>query len=255
MVMKKRARAGFQYQTGSGNAFSSQAIKGALPEGRNAPQRAPKGLYTEVLSGTAFTAPRAENLSTWLYKLRPSAMHRPYRRIANGLVRSGPFTEFEVPPNRLRWYPMPIAAKPADFIDGLATLAGSGDPAAQAGLAVHTYRANRSMRQRYFWNADGELMFVPQQGAIELFTELGRIELKPGEIAVVPRGMKFKVLVDGPVRGYLCENYGPPFRLPDLGPIGSQGLAQPRDFLAPGAAVADGDGRYPVRTKFPGGLC
>jgi homogentisate 1,2-dioxygenase len=254
MAMKKRARAGFQYQNGFGNTFSSQAIKGALPEGRNAPQRAPKGLYTEVLSGTAFTAPRAENLSTWLYKLRPSAMHRPYRRIANGLVRSGPFTEVEVPPNRLRWDPMSIAAKPADFIDGLATLAGSGDPAAQAGLAVHIYRANRSMSERYFWNADGELMFVPQQGALELFTELGRIELKPGEIAVVPRGMKFKVLVDGPVRGYLCENYGPAFRLPELGPIGSQGLAQPRDFLAPVAAFEERNGKLQVIAKFQGGL-
>ncbi len=252
--MKKRARAGFQYQNGFGNTFSSQAIKGALPEGRNAPQRAPKGLYTEVLSGTAFTAPRAENLSTWLYRLRPSAMHRPYQRIANGLVRSGPFTEVEVPPNRLRWDPLPIAAKPADFIDGLATLAGSGDPAAQAGLAVHIYRANRSMSERYFWNADGELMFVPQQGALELFTELGRIELKPGEIAVVPRGMKFKVLVDGPVRGYLCENYGPAFRLPELGPIGSQGLAQPRDFLAPVAAFEDRNGKHQVIAKFQGGL-
>ncbi len=252
--MKKRARAKLAYQNGFGNRFSSQAIKGALPESRNAPQRAPKGLYTEVLSGTAFTAPRAENLSTWLYKLRPSAMHRPYRRIANGLVRSGPFTEFEVPPNRLRWYPMPIAAKPADFIDGLATLAGSGDPAAQAGLAVHIYRANRSMSERYFWNADGELMFVPQQGALELFTELGRIELKPGEIAVVPRGMKFKVLVDGPVRGYLCENYGPAFRLPELGPIGSQGLAQPRDFLAPVAAFEERNGKLQVIAKFQGGL-
>ncbi len=226
--MKKRARAGLQYQNGFGNTFSSQAIRGALPEGRNAPQRAPKGLYTEVLSGTAFTAPRAENLSTWLYKLRPSAMHRPYRRIANGLVRSGPFTEVEVPPNRLRWDPLPIAAKPADFIDGLATLAGSGDPAAQAGLAVHIYRANRSMSERYFWNADGELMFVPQQGALELFTELGRIELKPGEIAVVPRGMKFKVLVDGPVRGY--------------------------DFQAPRAAFEERNGRLQVVAKFQGGL-
>ena len=252
--MKRRARAGLQYQNGFGNSFSSEAVKGALPLGRNSPQRAPKGLYTEVLSGTAFTAPRAENLSTWLYKLRPSAMHGPYRRIANGLVRSGPFTEVEVPPNRLRWDPMPIATKPADFIDGLATLAGSGDPAAQTGLAVHIYRANRSMSERYFWNADGELMLVPQQGALELFTELGRIELKPGEIAVVPRGMKFKVLVDGPVRGYVCENYGPAFRLPELGPIGSQGLAQTRDFQAPRAAFEERSGKLQVVVKFQGRL-
>ena len=252
--MKKRARPKLAYQNGFGNTFSSEAVRGALPLGGNAPQRAPKGLYAEVISGTAFTVPRAENLSAWLYKLRPSAMHGPYRRIANGLVRSGPFTEVEVPPNRLRWDPLPIAAKPADFVDGLATLAGSGDPAAQAGLAVHIYRANRSMSERYFWNADGELMLVPQQGALELFTELGRIELQPGEIAVVPRGMKFKVLVDGPVRGYLCENYGPAFRLPELGPIGSQGLAQPRDFLAPVAAFEERNGKLQVIAKFQGGL-
>jgi homogentisate 1,2-dioxygenase len=241
------------YQNGFGNTFSSEAVKGALPVGRNSPQRAPRGLYAEVLSGTAFTAPRAENLSTWLYKLRPSAMHGPYRRIKNGLVRSGPFDEVETPPNRLRWNPLPIASKPTDFLDGLATLAGSGQPAAQAGVAVHIYRANRDMRGRYFWNADGELMFVPQQGSIQLFTELGRLDAKPGEIAVIPRGMKFKVEVAGPSRGYLCENYGAPFRLPELGPIGSQGLAQARDFQAPAAAFED-KGKCEVVAKFMGGL-
>ena len=242
-----------RYQTGFGNTFSSEAVKGALPVGRNSPQRAPKGLYTEVLSGTAFTAPRAENQSTWTYRLRPSAMHGPYRKIASGLVRSGPFTEVEPPINRLRWDPLPIAAKPADFIDGLATIAGSGDPAMQAGLAVHLYRANRAMK-RYFWNADGELMLVPQQGALEIFTELGKLEAKPGEIAVVPRGMKFKVALDGPSRGYVCENYGAPFRLPELGPIGAQGLAQVRDFLAPVAAFEERIDRSTLVGKFQGGL-
>jgi homogentisate 1,2-dioxygenase len=249
----KRAESLTAYQSGFGNTFSSEAVKGALPVGRNSPQRAPRGLYAEVLSGTAFTAPRAENLSTWLYKLRPSAMHGPYRRIKNGLVRSGPFDEVETPPNRLRWNPLPIASKPTDFLDGLATLAGSGQPAAQAGVAVHIYRANRDMRSRYFWNADGELMFVPQQGALLLFTELGKLEIAPGEIAVIPRGMKFKVELAGPSRGYLCENYGAPFRLPELGPIGSQGLAQARDFQAPAAAFED-KGKCEVVAKFMGGL-
>ena len=242
-----------RYQAGFGNTFASEAVKGALPLGRNSPQRAPKGLYAEVLSGTAFTAPRAENQASWLYKLRPSAMHPPYRRLKDGLVRSGPFDEIEMPPNRLRWDPLPLPAKPTDFLDGLATLAGSGAPPSQAGLAVHIYRANRSMKARYFWNADGELMFVPQQGAIELFTELGRLEVKPGEIAVVPRGLKFKVIIDGPVRGYLCENYGASFRLPELGPIGSQGLAQTRDFQAPLAAFEE-KGKCQVVAKFMGGL-
>ena len=248
------------YQPGFGNHFSSEAVPGTLPLGRNSPQRAPRGLYAEVLSGTAFTAPRAENQSTWLYKLRPSAMHAPYKRIADGMLRSGPFDEAEAPPNRLRWDPLTIPSEAKDFVDGLTTIAGSGEPAAQAGLAVHVYRANRSMRERYFHCADGELMFVPQQGSILIFAELGKLEVRPGEIAVVPRGMKLRVEllekeggVSGGARGYLCENYGAAFRLPELGPIGSQGLAQPRDFQAPVAAFEDG-GKCEVVAKFMGGL-
>jgi homogentisate 1,2-dioxygenase len=243
-----------RYQSGFGNHFASEAVVGALPMGRNSPQRPPLGLYTEVLSGTAFTAPRAENQSSWLYKLRPSAMHGPYRRIAQGELRCGPFNEVETPPNRLRWNPFPIPDAPTDFIDGLLTIAGSGDPASQTGLAVHLYRANRSMSARCFWNADGELMFVPQDGRLALFTELGRLEVQPGEIAVVPRGVKFRVeLLDAHARGYLCENYGAAFRLPELGPIGSQGLAQQRDFQYPVAAFEDA-GRCEVVTKFMGAL-
>jgi homogentisate 1,2-dioxygenase len=242
-----------RYQSGFGNTFESEAAKGALPVGRNSPQRPRLGLYPEVLSGTAFTAPRAENRSSWLYKLRPSAMHGPYRRIKDGLLRSGPFTEVETSPNRLRWDPLPLPSKPTDFVDGLATMAGSGDAALQTGVAVHVYRANRSMKNRVFWNADGELMFVPQQGALSLFTELGELQIAPGEIAVVPRGMKFRVELSGPSRGYLCENYGAHFRLPELGPIGSQGLAQTRDFLAPVAAFED-KGKCEAVAKFMGAL-
>lgn len=248
------AKGELRYQSGFGNTFSSEAVPGALPVGQNSPRRVPDGLYAEVLSGTAFTAPRAENHSSWLYKLRPSAMHPPYRRLAQGLVRSGPFDEVEVAPNRLRWDPLPIPAEATDFVDGLATLAGSGDPAMQTGLAVHLYRANRSMTDRYLHFADGELMFVPQEGELVLATELGRLAVAPGEIAVVPRGMKFQVSLSGETaRGYLCENYGPPFRLPELGPIGSQGLAQARDFLAPVAAFED-KGKCEVVAKFMGGL-
>src|SRR5688572_27699211 len=166
------------YQSGFGNTFSTEAVEGALPVGRNSPQRPPQGLYPEVLSGSAFTAPRAENRSSWLYRLRPSAMHSAYRRIKDGLLRSGPFDEVDTPPNRLRWDPLPIPAKPTDFLDGLATLAGSGEPATHAGVAVHVYCANRSMKRRYFWNADGELMFVPQQGPLLLFTELGKLDVQ-----------------------------------------------------------------------------
>ena len=256
-VRRKRtaAKAKLAYQSGFGNTFSSEAIKGALPVGRNSPQRVPHGLYPEVLSGTAFTAPRAQNLSSWTYRLRPTAMQAPHKRIANGLWRSGPFDEAETPPNRLRWNPFPLPTKPTDFVDGLITIAGSGEPAAQSGLAVHVYRANRPMSARYFANADGETMFVPQQGEIQLATELGTLDVRPGEIAVVPRGMRFRVgLADGDVRGYLCENYGPTFRLPELGPIGAQGLAQKRDFLAPVAAFEDRSGRCELVTKFLGNL-
>lgn len=252
---KPAKRTKLTYQSGFGNTFSSESVKGTLPIGQNSPQRAPRGLYAEGVSGSAFTAPRAENLSTWTYKLRPSAMHAPYRRVANGLVRSGPFSEAETPANRLRWDPLPIPLKPTDFLDGLVTLAGSGDPAAQAGVAVHIYRANRSMMDRYFWNSDGEMMFVPQQGELLLFTELGKLGVAPGEFAVVPRGMKFKVgIQNGPARGYVCENYGPPFRLPELGPIGAQGLAQRRDFQAPVAVFEDRNRSCEVVAKLLGKL-
>jgi homogentisate 1,2-dioxygenase len=244
-----------EYQSGFGNFHASEAVAGALPRAQNSPQHPPHGLYPEVLSGTAFTAPRVENLSSWLYRLRPPAMHPPFQRIGNGLVRSGPFNEVETPPNRLRWDPFPLGESPADFVEGLATLAGSGEPAAQAGVAVHIYRANRSMQCRCFVDCDGELMFVPQAGELLLFTELGKLSVAPGEIAVVPRGIKFGVeLPQKQARGYLCENYGAPFRLPELGPIGAQGLAQPRHFLAPRAAFEDMDAPCEVVSKFMGAL-
>ena len=242
------------YQSGFGNEFATESVAGALPVGRNSPQRTPYGLYAEVLSGTAFTAPRSENIRSWLYKIRPSAMHGPFKRISDGLLRSGPFDEAETPPNRLRWNPLPMEGVDADFIDGLATIAGSGDPASQAGIAVHVYRATRSMKDRCFVNADGEMMIVPQQGELLVFAETGRLTVAPGEICVIPRGMKFKVeLLSGPARGYVCENYGAQFRLPELGPIGSNGLANPRDFLAPVAAWED-KGATEVVSKFMGGL-
>ena len=250
-----------RYQSGFGNTFSTEAEKGALPIGQNSPQTTPKGLYPEVLSGSAFTAPRVENLSSWLYRVRPSAMHGPYKRIAEGLLRSGPFAEVEASPNRLRWNPLPVPSKPADFLDGLVTIAGSGDPASQSGIAVHVYCANRSMKDRFFYCADGELMLVPQEGAIELATEFGRLAVVPGEIAVVPRGVKFAVELAsdtrggaGGVRGYVCENYGAAFRLPELGPIGAQGLAQKRDFLYPVAASEKKLGKCQLVAKFLGHL-
>jgi homogentisate 1,2-dioxygenase len=251
----RATRLALSYQSGFWNLHSSEAVSGALPLEQNSPQKTPLGLYPEVISGSAFTAPRAENLSTWMYRMRPSAMHAPYRRVDDGLLRSGPFAEVATPFNRLRWDPLPMPEAPTDFLGGLVTLAGSGDPASQSGLAVHLYRANRSMTERYFCCADGELMFVPQQGEIMLFTEMGRLSVTPGEIAVIPRGVKFKLeIVREAVRGYLCENYGQPFRLPELGPIGAQGLAQARHFLAPVAAYEERDSRCELVTKFMGAL-
>jgi homogentisate 1,2-dioxygenase len=240
------------YQSGFGNEFATEAVKGALPAGQNAPQKHPLGLYTEQLSGSAFTAPRAVNRRTWTYRIRPSVTHKPFEASGLGMVRSGPFDEVPTPPAQLRWNPFPIPEKPTDFVDGLVTIAGNGDPSVQTGVAVHVYAVNQSMQGRYFYDADGELLIVPQQGKLRLLTELGILEAAPGEICVIPRGIKFCVNVEGPSRGYICENYGAPLRLPELGAIGANGLAYPRDFLAPVAAFEDLDGDFRIVTKFLG---
>ncbi|MCR6476832.1 homogentisate 1,2-dioxygenase [Variovorax sp. ZS18.2.2] len=250
-----QADAAPEYQSGFGNQFASEALPGALPVGRNSPQQAPLGLYAELLSGTAFTAPRDRNLRTWMYRRRPSAMHEAFARIDDGGWRSGPFNEAEAPANRLRWNPWPMPAEATDFVDGMLTVAGNGDAHGQTGAAVHVYRANRSMDGRYLVNSDGELLLVPQSGALLLHTELGRLHIAPGEIALVPRGMRFRVaLPEGEARGYVCENYGAPFRLPELGPIGSNGLANARDFLAPVAAFEEDAGPVRIVNKFMGHL-
>jgi homogentisate 1,2-dioxygenase len=242
-----------RYQSGFGNHFATEAVAGALPEGRNSPQRAPHGLYAELLSGTAFTAPRAQNQRTWMYRIRPSAMHRPYRRIDDGTWKSAPFNEVEAPANRLRWNAWPMPAAPTDFIEGLVTIAGNGDVHTQNGVAAHVYRANRSMGGRCMVNSDAEMLLVPQAGRLLLRTELGRLEVEPGEIAVCPRGMRWAVdLLEAEARGYACENYGAAFRLPELGPLGSNGLANPRDFLAPLAAFERDTGPVELVNRFQG---
>jgi homogentisate 1,2-dioxygenase len=241
-----------KYQSGFGNEFATEAVKGALPEGQNAPQKAPLGLFTEQLSGTAFTAPRATNRRTWTYRIRPSVTHKPFTETGTGLFRSGPFTELPTPPNQMRWNPIPMPEKKTDFVDGIVTMGGSGDPAMQIGVGLHLYAANVSMRGRYFYNADGEMMIVPQQGTLRVHTELGILGLTPGEIGVVPRGMKMRVDLEGASRGYICENYGLPFRLPELGAIGANGLANARDFLTPVAAYEDKEGDFRIVGKFLG---
>jgi homogentisate 1,2-dioxygenase len=247
----------FQYATGFGNEFASEAVEGALPAGRNSPQRAPLGLYAEQISGTAFTQPRAVSRRTWAYRILPSARHPAFTRIDNKSLKSTPFDEIEPDPNRLRWDPIPLPASdaPADFIDGLFTVGGNGDVRTRDGMAVHVYAANKDMRDRYFVDSDGELLFVPELNAIILHTELGPLRVSPGEIAVVPRGIRFRVeLPDMLARGYLCENFGAAFTLPERGPIGANGLANERDFKAPHAAFEERAREVEVVNKFAGNL-
>jgi homogentisate 1,2-dioxygenase len=242
------------YQSGFANHFATEALDGALPVGRNSPQRPALGLYAEQLSGTAFTAPRDHNLRSWLYRLRPSAQHGPYQPFTQRRVRSGPFTETPPNPNRMRWDPLPMPDQPTDWVEGLTTYGGNGCADSGTGVGVHLYVANRSMVDRVFYSADGELLIVPQQGTQRFVTEMGVIEAAPGHVVVIPRGVRFRVQVDGEVRGYVCENYGAPFRLPDLGPIGSNGLANPRDFETPVAAFEDVDRPTECVQKYGGKL-
>lgn len=240
---------------GFGNHVSSEAVLGALPVGQNSPQKVPFGLYAEQISGTAFTAPRAENRRSWLYRMRPAASHGPFTPYEqNPLFHSGPFAK-PVSPNRLRWDPLPLAAARVDFVDGLVTIAGNGDPGSGAGIGIHLYGANCSMGHRSFFSADGELLIVPYEGRLDIKTEFGRLQIEPQQIAVIPRGVRFHVdLPDGTARGYVCENYGAAFRLPDLGPIGSNGLANPRDFEIPTACFEDIDEPHETVQKFHGSL-
>ena len=243
------------YQSGFGNEFATEAVAGALPQGQNAPQKAPFGLYAEQISGTPFTAPRALNRRSWLYRIRPSVAHRPFESIGDGLIRSTPFDEVPTPPNQLRWQPLPLPTKSTNFIDGLVTMAGNGDASTHTGVAIHMYAANADMSSGFFFDADGEFLIVPQLGRLSMRTEMGILEIRPGEIGVIQRGIKFRVeLPDKQARGYICENYGALFRLPDLGPIGANGLANPRDFQTPHAAYEDRAGDFRLIAKFQGHL-
>jgi len=241
------------YLSGFGNEFATEALPGALPQHRNSPQQVAYGLYAEQISGTAFTAPRSHNRRSWLYRIRPAAVHGSFVPLdAPRLV-----SRFDnaAPPNQLRWSPLPMPTTPTDFVDGWDTMAGNGSAEAMTGCAVHLYAANQSMDGRYFYNADAELLIVPQLGRLHIATELGVLDVEPQEIAVIPRGVRFQVtLPDGEARGYLCENFGAMLQLPDMGPIGSNGLANPRDFLTPVAHYEDVEGDFELVTKFGGRL-
>jgi homogentisate 1,2-dioxygenase len=248
------AEASLRYQLGFGNDFETEAEPGALPIGQNSPQNLAYGLVSELISGTAFAAPRALNRRTYLFRIRPSVVHGAFEQIDAGRMMSAPFSTAPNP-NQLRWRAFECSVEPTNFIQGLLTLCGNGDVKAQRGIAIHSYACNRSMKNQAFSNADGEMLLVPQLGGLRLVTELGILECIPGDFAVIPRGIKFRVeLLDTEARGYACENYGLPFRLPELGLIGSVGLANAYDFLIPTAAYEDVETPTEWLHKFGGNL-
>jgi homogentisate 1,2-dioxygenase len=239
---------GLQYLTGFGNNFESEALAGALPTDQNSPQVCPMGLYSEQLSGTAFTAPRALNQKVWFYRIRPSVVQGVFRPIDTGLKR-----DLVADPNQIRWGAFAVdETRRHDFVDGLRLLCGAGDPRTKAGLAIYVFTATASMGRRCMYNSDGDFLIVPQSGALLLTTEMGKMHVAAGEICVMPRGIKFSVDVDGPVRGYILEIYNSHFEIPSLGPIGANGLANPRHFKTPVAAFEDREGAYLMVNKYSG---
>jgi homogentisate 1,2-dioxygenase len=264
-AVRKAARtkaSSLKYSTGFGNEHNSEALPGALPIGRNTPQRPPHGLYTELLSGTAFTELRQNTRRTWLYRIRPSTLHPPFARIDNGTLLAPPFSESPVDPNRRYWAPRPAPVVGTDFVSGLWTLGGNGAPALRHGAAIHLYTADTSMTNRVFSNADGEMLIVPELGSLLIYTELGALSVEPGSIAIVPRAIKFRVEIQagddpeasGFVRGYVCENFGTAFSLPELGFMGQSGMSNPRDFRAPVAEYEETAGPVEVVHKLAGSL-
>ncbi|MGE2716216.1 homogentisate 1,2-dioxygenase [Mycolicibacterium litorale] len=243
------------YLPGFGNHHVTEAVPGALPEGRNSPQKAPLGLYAEQISGTAFTAPRQDNRRSWVYRIRPSAQHPRFERWSHETLLSSPIANPVPDPNRLRWDAFPLPSGEKNFVESLFTIGGTGDVRSQDGVAIHMYMATKSMDREYFVDSDGELLIVPESGNLRIFTELGVLDVSQGEIAVIPRGIRFKVeLRDGVARGYILENYGHLLSLPELGPIGANGLANHRDFLAPKAAFEDREEAVVLYQKYCGNL-
>ncbi len=247
----------YRYMPGFGNDFESEALPGALPQGQNSPQRCPYGLYAEQLSGTPFTAPKGSNARSWLYRMRPSVKHASrFARIEVPLWKTAPhIAAHSLPLGQLRWDPLPIPNEALTFVTGMRTMTTAGDVYTQTGMAAQVFFATENMEDDYFMDADGELLIVPQSGGLELATELGRMRVLPGEIAAIPRGMKFKVLLqDGPCRGYVCENYGARFTLPPRGPIGANCLANPRDFKTPVASFEEKETPCRLMVKWCGGF-
>lgn len=227
-----------QYLSGFGNEFQSEALSGALPIARFSPQRPALGLYAEKFSATAFTVPRQNNRRLWFYRIRPSATQGMFAPYPHPLLGTAPLDNARVPINPMRWS-APTLQFDHDFVDGLVTIAANGNVAMHSGIGVHLFACGRPMANRCFVNYDAETVLVPQSGMITMQTECGTLAARPGDIAVVPRGMKFKVDPDSIANGYVCENYGQYLRLPERGPIGSDGLANTRDFETPVARFSD----------------
>ncbi len=243
------------YMPGFGNDFETEALPGALPQGQNSPQRCNYGLYAEQLSGSPFTAPRGSNERSWLYRIRPSVKHiGAFRRFDLPFWKSAPHVvEHGLPLGQLRWDPVKLPDENLTFLTGMRTMTTAGDVYSQTGMAAHIYLITAPMQDEYFYNADGELMLVPDHGRLRIATELGVMEIGPAEIAVLPRGLKFTVApLDGTARGYVCENYGAKFTLPERGPIGANCLANSRDFKTPVAAFEDRDVKSRVVVKWCG---
>lgn len=233
------------YMTGFGNTFETEALPGALPQGQNSPQRCKYGLYAEQLSGSAFTMPQHANERSWLYRIRPSVMHvTPFNPEPAGHMRTAPCREpHSLPIGAQRWDPLPLPEEPTTFVEGMLTMTTAGDADSHAGIGVHVYACNHSMQDEYFFNRDGEYLIVPEQNGLCIRTEFGVLEIAPGDVAIIPRGVVFRVeLHAATARGYICENYGARFVLPDRGPIGANCLANPRDFKYPTAAYEEKDG-------------
>lgn len=235
--------------SGFGNEFATEAITGALPQGRNSPQRPAFGLYPEQISGSAFTAPRDRNLRSWMYRILPSVRHGAYQPWAHPSDLSATAHQ-PVSPQQERWNPPSMPKQDCHWLSSLKRMALNGSAAARQGASIYVYAANASMDECFFQSADGEWLIIPQEGGLVIVTEFGKLDIDPGFIAIIPRGIRFQVnLASSTARGYACENWGAPFRLPDLGPIGSNGLANPRDFEYPVASYIDKPGSYQLVSK------
>ncbi len=243
------------YMPGFGNDFETEALPGALPEGMNSPQKCAYGLYGEQLSGTAFTAPSHQNERTWCYRIRPSVKHSGrYQKISLPYWQSAPNVDPDVTSlGQYRWDPVPHSDAPLTWLTGMRTMTTAGDVYTQVGMASHIYLVTESMVDEYFYSADSELLVVPQEGRLRFCTELGIIDIEPKEIAILPRGLVYRVeLLDGPARGFVCENYGQNFDLPGRGPIGANCMANRRDFKTPVAAFEDRDAPSKITIKWQG---